>query len=130
MSLLALTSRMVEARTAEERRNIERAERRAFDAEPTYENMLRVAVVRAFGAALPADLMEAREDLRALANGRYELSPSQRHLALMVLLMVDERLQLGSQIIDLQRQIDSLTEIEATLKDFEVNGNGASEQAQ
>ncbi len=119
-SLLELASRVILATTVEERRSIEAAERRSFDAEPSHDNLMRLTVVRAFGAALPADLMEARADLQALANGRHELAPSQRQLAQLLLVMVDERLRMGSQITDLQKQIDSLTEIETTLNHSEV----------
>jgi hypothetical protein len=114
-SVLALISEVIESSSAEKRRGIETTERERFDMVPTYDNMLRLAMVRAFSAALPAELMETRSDLQALANGRHELSEGQRHLALMVLIMVDQRLQMGNQITNLQKQIDSLTEIEESL---------------
>jgi hypothetical protein len=113
--LLGLVTRVIESSSAEERRGIEEHERARFGAVPTYDNMLRVAMVRAFSAALPSELMETRNDLHALANGHHELTDNQRQLALMVLIMVDQRLQMGTQITDLQRQIDSLTAIEASL---------------
>lgn len=113
--LLILITRLIESRTPEERRSIEEAERARFEDDPSYDNLLRLAMVRAFGGALPAELIETRNDLQALANGRHELSANQRRLALMVLIMVDQRLQMGNQIVDLQRQIDSLTAIEASL---------------
>jgi hypothetical protein len=119
--LLGLVSRVIESSSAEERRGIEADERARFDAVPTYDNMLRLAMVRAFSAALPSELMETRNDLQALANGRRELTDHQRRLALMVLIMVDQRLQMGTQITDLQRQIDSLTAIEASLNDSAVD---------
>jgi hypothetical protein len=124
-SLLVLINEVIESSSAEQRRGIEDAERNRFDTTPTYDNMLRLAMVRAFGAALPSELMETREDLQALANGRHELSEYQRHLALMVLVMVDQRLQMGGQIINLQRQIDSLAEIEASLQN---NGTEDAEE--
>lgn len=125
-NLLALTTQVIEARSAEERRGIETTERARFDATPTYDNLLRLALVRSLSGALPSELQETRADLQALANGRQELTANQRRLALLALIMVDERLRMGEQITNLQRQIDSLTEIEATLKDNDVNG--AAEQ--
>ena len=119
--LLSLVTQVIESSSAEERRGIEAAERARFEAQPTYDNMLRVAMVRAFSAALPAELADTRNDLHALANGRQELTENQRHLALIALMMVDQRLQMGTQISDLQRQIDSLTAIEASLNKVEVN---------
>jgi hypothetical protein len=119
--LLDLIAQVIESTSAEERRGIEEDERARFESVPTYDNMLRLALVRAFSAALPAELMETRTDLEALANGRQELNENQRYLALMALIMVDQRLQMGTQITDLQRQIDSLTAIEASLKDNDVN---------
>ncbi|HEX7035699.1 MAG TPA: hypothetical protein VF210_07985 [Pseudomonadales bacterium] len=127
-ALLGLINRVIEASSAEERRGLEEDERNRFDSVPTYDNMLRLALVRAFSAALPAELMETRNDLLALAEGRQELTDNQRYLAKMALIMVDQRLQMGAQITDLQRQIDSLqrqidslTAIEASLKDNDVN---------
>ena len=120
-SLLGLVTQVIESSSAEERRGIEESERARFDATPTYDNLLRVAMVRAFSAALPSELMETRNDLHALANGRRELTDNQRKLALMVLIMVDQRLQMGTQISDLQRQIDSLTAIEASLNNNQPN---------
>lgn len=111
----------------DERRGIETDERTRFEAVPTYENMLRLALVRAYSAALPAELMDTREDLEALADGRRKLSDSQRDLALLALVMVDQRLQMGSQITDLQRQIDSLTAIEASLQNNDANGGEQSQ---
>lgn len=120
-ALLSLINRVMEASSAEERRGVEQSERSRFENVPTYDNMLRLALVRAFSAALPAELMETRNDLQALADGRRELTDNQRYLARMALIMVDQRLQMGAQITDLQRQIDSLTAIEASLKDNDVN---------
>lgn len=122
-SLLALVARVIDSKSAEQRRRIEEAERGRFEGAPTYDNLLRLTMVRAFAAALPSELKEARADLRALAEGRLELSKYQRDVAQMALIMVDQRLQMGAQIADLQQQIDSLTEIEASLKDNDVNGS-------
>lgn len=113
--LLALVSQVIESSSPEARRSLEAAERARFERSPTTRNRLRVALVRAYSAALPAELMKTRGDLYALASGDYEVSEQQRYLALMALVMVDQRLQMGTQITDLQQQIDSLTEIEASL---------------
>ncbi len=120
-SLLELVAHAIASTSAEQRRSIEKAEKARFQQTPTYDNLLRLTMVRAFSAALPSELMETRADLQVLANGQHELSPYQRYVALMALIMVDQRLQMGNQIADLQRQIDSLTEIEASLKDNDVN---------
>lgn len=120
--LLRLTALVIGAASAEQRRDIERGQQARFDAAPSYDNLLGLSMVRAFTAALPADLKQTRSDLQALANGREELSENQRNLALMALIMVDDRLRMGGQIADLQRQIDSLMEIEASLNSNDVNG--------
>lgn len=120
--LLTLVTQVIESSSPEQRRGIEQAQRRRFDAEGTYNNLLRLTLVRAFSAALPSELKQTRADLQALANGRDEINDNHRRLALMVLIMVDQRLQMGAQITDLQQQIDSLTEIEASLNDNDVNG--------
>ncbi|MFW6094664.1 MAG: hypothetical protein ACODAC_11875 [Pseudomonadota bacterium] len=119
--LLSLSSRMIQAASVEERRALETRARKALETEPSPYNRLRMALVRAFGAALPADLREARAELESLVHAGYGLTPGQRHVAIMVLTMVDDRLRLGAQVTELQKQIDSLTEIEATLP------SGASE---
>jgi len=113
--LLELTGRVIQAGSAEQQRAIESARREAFEADPSPDTLLRLTLVRALTAALPAELEAVREDLLVLVDARAELTDSQRHLAKLALLLVDERLSLGMQIADLQRQIDSLTEIEASL---------------
>ncbi len=119
-SLLELVARVIGSTSAEQRRQIQEEETTRFQETPTSANLLRLTLVRAFTAALPSELMESRTDLQSLATGHQPLSDSQRYLALMALKLVDQRLQMGSQIADLQRQIDSLTEIEASLKDNDV----------
>lgn len=115
--LLQLAAEVIEARTPEARRAISERQRLRFEADPTPDNRLRLTLVRAFGAALAPELQEVRADLQALADGEQALSDEQRQLALIALVMVDERLRLGSQISTLQRQLDSLTEIEASLNE-------------
>jgi len=122
--LLELTGRVMQASTAEQQRAIESARREAFETDPSPDNLLRLTLVRALTAALPAELEAVREDLVVLVDAQAELSDNQRHLAKLALLLVDERLSLGMQIADLQRQIDSLTEIEASLN----SGSGTTER--
>ena len=114
-ALLALTAEVMNADTAEARRTIERDLQRRFEATPSHDNRLRLSLVRALTAAGPEELESARTDLQALADGSGALSDGQRRLALLTLAMVEERLVLRHQIADLQRQIESLTEIEASL---------------
>lgn len=122
--LLRLTAKVIGTASTEDRRAIERTQQARFEAAPTYDNLLGLSMVRAFTSALPADLQQTRADLQALANGRAELSENQRNLALLTLILVDDRLRMGGQIADLQQQIDSLTEIEASLNEADVNGAG------
>ena len=121
--LLVLVGRVVEAASAEQRRSLEKAERERVARAPSEGNRLRLAMVRAFSAALPSDLMQAHADLRALAGEAQGLSDDQRRLALMALVMVEDRLQMGAQIIELQQKIDSLTEIEASLNHGDAQGD-------
>lgn len=114
--LLQLIGQAVEAETVAQQRAVMDTQRAQFEASPDHHNLLALALVRAFTAVLPAELQDVQADLQVLAAARVELSDSQRHLAMLALSMVDERLRLGGQIYQLQRQIDSLTEIEATLK--------------
>lgn len=124
--LLNLTGKVVASATPEQRQQIEQAEQSRFDTDPSYDNLLRLTLVRAYGAALPAELESTRDDLEILANGRHELTLAQRQLAMLALLMIDQRLEMGAQIADLRHQIDSLTEIEASLEDYEAGGPGES----
>ena len=114
-ALLDLTAEVVTAATPEARRAIERDLAEAFEAAPSHDNLLRLSLVRALTAALPAELESVRADLEVLANGREELTDGQRHLALLTLVLVEDRLTLGRQITELRNQIESLTEIEASL---------------
>jgi hypothetical protein len=113
--LLELVALAIQATNAEQKRDLEAVQALAYQAWPTNDNLLAWTIVRAFTASLPAALHEVRGDLQVLSNAREELTAGQRHLALVVLTQVEDRLRLGGQIIDLQRQIDSLTEIEASL---------------
>ncbi len=114
-ALLDLTAKVVTAATPEARRAIERELQRQFESAPSDDNLLRLTVVRALTAALPAELELVRSDLQGLTNGREALSDAQRHLALLTLVIVENRLTLGHQISELKNQIESLTEIEASL---------------
>lgn len=118
--LLDLVAQVIESDTPEARRAIEQAERARYEADPTANNRLRLAIVRAYGATLPADLHQTRKSLEALADADDELDDHQRQMVLVALTMVDERLQLGEQILSLQQQIDSLTEIEASMNHQEA----------
>jgi hypothetical protein len=122
--LLDLTGRVMQARSAEEQRSIESAWREAVATDPSADNQLRLTLVRALTAALPTELEAVRQDLLELIDARAELTDNQRHFAELALLLVDERLSLGMQIADLQRQIESLTEIEASLN----TGAGSTER--
>ncbi len=123
-ALLQLTSQLIEASEPEQRRALTETQRLRYEADPSYANLLRLTLVRAFDAALAADLQEVRADLQVLAGSQGELVPEQRHIALLVLKMVDDRLRMGAQISNLQQQIDSLTEIEASLNQDDVQGPG------
>lgn len=122
--LLDLTGRVMQARSAAEQRAIESTWREAVAMDPSADNQLRLTLVRALTAALPAELEAVRQDLLELVDARSELTENQRHFAELALLLVDERLSLGMQIADLQRQIESLTEIEASLN----TGAGSTER--
>lgn len=125
--LLDLATEVIESATPEQRRVLRETQRERYEADPSYDNLLRYTVVRAFSAALPSELQEVRSDLQAMANGREEFTDDQRRIALIALIMVDERLRLGEQILSLQKQIDRLTEIEASLNI--QGGNGQSEKS-
>lgn len=114
-ALLDLTAEVMTADTPEARQAIERNLEHRFEAVPSHGNLLRLSLVRALTAALPAELESVRADLQGLANGPEALSDGQRHLALLTLVIVEERLTLGHQIAELKNQIESLTEIEASL---------------
>jgi hypothetical protein len=114
--LLELAALAIQAADAEQTRDLEAVQHLMYQAWPTYDNLLARTVVRAFSVSLPAALHEVRADLQVLSTAGEELTASQRHLALLILAQVEDRLRLGGQIIDLQQQIDSLTEIEASLK--------------
>lgn len=114
--LLRLIIQSIEASSVEERHHVTESVRARFEAEPNYNNLLALTLVRAFTAGLPAELQELRADLQVLSIGTVELTASQRHLAKIALALVDERLQLGAQLMQLQQKIDSLTEIESSLK--------------
>jgi hypothetical protein len=139
--LLLLAAQVIEAESAEARRGIEALERQRFDADPTRDNLLRLAVVRAMTATQPAELAALRRDLRDLSSPENALPEHQRHVTLVTLRLVEERLslleerrrlaeerqRLGEQISELQEQIDLLTEIEASLKGGileDVEGSG------
>lgn len=122
--LLDLTGRVMQADSAEEQRAIESAWREAVATDPGPDNRLRLTLVRALTAALPAELQAVQRDLRELVDSHAGLSDNQRHFAELALLLVEERLSLSMQIADLQRQIESLTEIEASLNP----GTGSTER--
>lgn len=113
--MLLLTSEFIETPEPERRRALIEAQRDHYEADPSYSNLLGLTLLRALDASRPADLLEVRTDLQVLAGIQGELVPEQRHLALLMLRMVDERLRVASEIGDLRQQIDSLTEIEASL---------------
>lgn len=114
--LLRLVIQSLEASSAEERRDITDSLRARLQAAPNHDNLLALTLVQAFTARLPSELQELRADLQVLSVGYVELTDSQRYLAKIALAMVEERLQLGAQLMQLQQKIDSLTEIESSLK--------------
>lgn len=114
-ALLDLTAEVMAADTPRAQRAIEGELERRFETEPSHANLLRLSMARALTARLPAELKTVRADLQTLANGDAALTDGQRQLARLTLTMVEERLTLGNQITELRRQIESLTEIEASL---------------
>lgn len=120
--LLKLTSEVINASTVEQRRSIEAGQLARYRAASNYDNLLGLAMVRALIATTPEDLQTVRSDLQALSNGGAGLTASQRNLALLTLVMVDERLRIGNRITELESQIDSLTKIEESLNNTDLNG--------
>lgn len=120
--LLKLTAEVINAPTPEQRKVIEAGQLARYQAASNYDNLLGLTMVRALIAASPEDLQAVRSDLQALSNGGAGLSASQRNLALLTLVMVDERLRIGNRITELENQIDSLTKIEESLNNTDLNG--------
>lgn len=120
--LLKLTAAVINASSPAERSRIEAGQRARYQADSTYDNLLGLTMVRALSAASPEDLERVQQQLQALTNGGAGLTANQRNLALLTLVMVNEQLRIAHRIVELEHQIDSLTKIEESLNDTDLNG--------